>query len=410
MFCAKCGAEMPQNVKFCTKCGSAMPEIAPAPAAAPTQTVLSATGVPSAPKKSGGKILAVVAIVVGIVAIALAAVFLGRGAELGSPMPPVPTVSASQTPSAAPTVSATATPAPAVTPTPAPTPAMTEAEVMPLYEAVVLAEYSGEYGVLLVDLNHDGTKEMIVTHWGTLTAEGEAVFDLYTVRNGAVELVATERASDIHAESRGWTLYQSGDCGYLKLESYYVSGQSDGIAEAALYYLLGENGLWREATPEELKGVNLSSGITLIAPYECYLQNPYFEAAAGAGQALSAGEQGKINLFLSNFSEQSFGNFDRASYSDEQLIEFGFFQMERNGSGVITYRNDLEYIAADVVESAAQRFFGITPSRRDTTRLTYADGSYAYRELASGAPIALSEALFMFICEPSALPRRGGRR
>lgn len=95
------------------------------------------------------------------------------------------------------------------------------------------------------------------------------------------------------------------------------------------------------------------------------------------GEPLSSSLQGRVNLFLSNFSEQQFQRYEGADSPDSVVIEFAYRQLRINSSGSFTYpTSGWEAISADTLERAAERFFGRTPERQSTDWLIYENGSY----------------------------------
>lgn len=95
------------------------------------------------------------------------------------------------------------------------------------------------------------------------------------------------------------------------------------------------------------------------------------------GEPLSAELQGRMNLFLSNFSEQQLQRYEREESPDSEVIEFAYRQLRINAPGSFTYpTSGWEAISADTLERAAERFFGRTPERQSTDWLTYENGTY----------------------------------
>lgn len=95
------------------------------------------------------------------------------------------------------------------------------------------------------------------------------------------------------------------------------------------------------------------------------------------GGPLGADLQGRMNLFLSNFSEQQLQRYDGTDSPDSMVIEFAYLQLRINAPNSFTYpASGWEAISADTLERAAERFFGRTPERQSTDWLTYENGTY----------------------------------
>ena len=75
---------------------------------------------------------------------------------------------------------------------------------------------------------------------------------------------------------------------------------------------------------------------------------------------LTSSEQYEINLFLSNFSEQQFGNYDQATSTDEQLLPFAFIYTSINRPDVQYYEGSYTCMNLDDINYAYQRFFNKT--------------------------------------------------
>ena len=75
---------------------------------------------------------------------------------------------------------------------------------------------------------------------------------------------------------------------------------------------------------------------------------------------LTKEEQYKINLFLSNFSEQGFEKYDCENYEDFQLINFAFTGAKINDSGKVKYIEPNDAVSEKTINSRIQRYFGKT--------------------------------------------------
>lgn len=75
-------------------------------------------------------------------------------------------------------------------------------------------------------------------------------------------------------------------------------------------------------------------------------------------------EYKKLSVFLSNFSEVGFDNFDIADYTDEQLIEFAIWHTYINNYNAIISVTDSEHyyakISADTIFDVVDKYFGIS--------------------------------------------------
>lgn len=98
--------------------------------------------------------------------------------------------------------------------------------------------------------------------------------------------------------------------------------------------------------------------------------------------SMSDTEYQKLNVFLSNFSEQpDFQSFDYKDYSASQLIDFAYFQSYRNNPSIVTYDNGSSaVISEDVIQSTIGRFFGLTVEPQSTDILTLYNGQYYWEE------------------------------
>lgn len=75
---------------------------------------------------------------------------------------------------------------------------------------------------------------------------------------------------------------------------------------------------------------------------------------------LTSSEQYEINLFLSNFSEQHFPNYDSNNYSDDQLIQFTYIYTRVNRRDAQYYEGSYTCMNLDDINYAYQRFFNKT--------------------------------------------------
>ena len=80
---------------------------------------------------------------------------------------------------------------------------------------------------------------------------------------------------------------------------------------------------------------------------------------------LTKEEQYKINLFLSNFSEQRFGGYDSENYEDFQLIDFAFTGAKINDSKKVKYMEPNYAVSEKTINSRIQRYFGKTVAPKE---------------------------------------------
>lgn len=112
-------------------------------------------------------------------------------------------------------------------------------------------------------------------------------------------------------------------------------------------------------------------------------------------------EIGKINTFLSNFSEQpDFESFNFRDYQASQLINFAYFQIYRNNPSIVAYDDNFNaVISADAIESTISRFFGLSVEPQSTNILTFNNGQYYWGEAVGGSITHFSIADKMFVNE-----------
>lgn len=75
---------------------------------------------------------------------------------------------------------------------------------------------------------------------------------------------------------------------------------------------------------------------------------------------LTSYEQYEINLFLSNFSEQHFPNYDSNNYSEDQLVHFAYVYTRVNRRDAQYYEGSYTCMNLDDINYAYQRFFNKT--------------------------------------------------
>ena len=80
-------------------------------------------------------------------------------------------------------------------------------------------------------------------------------------------------------------------------------------------------------------------------------------AQAGTPVNLTAEIQYRVNVFLSNFSEQHMAPFHVANASDDQLLQFVHLYLKINHANLITYEAGEETISLADMNDNLQRFF-----------------------------------------------------
>jgi len=274
---------------------------------------------------------------------------------------PEPTVPAETTPAA------TDAPSPEPSLAPIPESPLSEAEILARYEPVFRSECPRGSGVLLADLTWDGIPEMLVTYAkGSGAADKQQTLDVYSIQGEQVNMIRRTNARSASGDWAEWYLYTD-DSG----RNYLIAG-ANGESAVYLSHLDAGGGLLRD-TEESLQ--ILQQGTVLVREGQHYANNEFF-AQSAAPLSLSSEGQRRVNLFLSNFSEQEFRNFERDVSPDARMIEFAFLQIKINSHSSITYQDGSMMLSADTLEKTTQRFFGRTPARGSTDWLIYSNGNY----------------------------------
>ncbi len=87
----------------------------------------------------------------------------------------------------------------------------------------------------------------------------------------------------------------------------------------------------------------------------------YTKPGSSAGPVtLTADIQYRINIFLSNFSEQSFLNMQMSTAPDDQLMKFVWIYCKINNPAAIHYEGSYETVTLEDMNAQLNRFFGIT--------------------------------------------------
>ncbi len=92
---------------------------------------------------------------------------------------------------------------------------------------------------------------------------------------------------------------------------------------------------------------------------------PATPAPAGTAVTLTADLQYRINIFLSNFSEQFFGPFNVSTASDDQMIAFVHIYCKINHRNAIRYQGGYETISLEDMNAQLRRFFDVSCKPND---------------------------------------------
>ena len=124
-------------------------------------------------------------------------------------------------------------------------------------------------------------------------------------------------------------------------------------------------------------------------------------------ESMTDAEYKKLSIFLSNFSEVMYDNFDIDHYTDEELIEYAIWHTYRNNDNAIINVTDSEYyyakISAETIFNVIDRYFGIKVTHKSVGYIDnpehwnygqyqylFKDGYY-YFTPADGEPVRWSE-------------------
>ena len=92
---------------------------------------------------------------------------------------------------------------------------------------------------------------------------------------------------------------------------------------------------------------------------------PATPAPSGSSVKLTSDLQYRINIFLSNFSEQFFGPFNVSTASDDQMIAFVHIYCKINNRNAILYQGGYETISLDDMNAQLRRFFDVSCKPND---------------------------------------------
>lgn len=123
-------------------------------------------------------------------------------------------------------------------------------------------------------------------------------------------------------------------------------------------------------------------------------------------------EYKKLSIFLSNFSEVGFIDFDIADYKDEQLIEFAIWHTYSNNyDAIINETDEAHYdlkISADIIFDVVDKYFGISVIHKsvgyidDPNHWNYGQYQYLFKDGyyyftgADGEPLSWSEIVELY--------------
>lgn len=91
----------------------------------------------------------------------------------------------------------------------------------------------------------------------------------------------------------------------------------------------------------------------------------------------------KLNIFLSNFSESYFNEYDCNNVNADRLISFAFIHDLINNHSLIKYSNQSMGISCDRANETLSKYFGKTISKTSTSNWS-CDGSYFWMPAATG--------------------------
>ena len=139
-----------------------------------------------------------------------------------------------------------------------------------------------------------------------------------------------------------------------------------------------------EATPAPTEATEPPTAVT-EAPTEPVVQSNLLDS-------FSRDEMHRINIFLSNFSEQ---NFDTYPCDDYAVATFAFLFAKYNGGDMVKVSEAYYYITDSDMDAVTNRFFGKKLNLQDPSTLTgeygqtisYHDGAY-YFPAADGASVS----------------------
>lgn len=105
------------------------------------------------------------------------------------------------------------------------------------------------------------------------------------------------------------------------------------------------------------------------------------------GQLLSLNDedQYRINVFLSNFAEQSMSDFDAETATEAELLQFAFLHTRLNGGDISFTQDGYARLSLDTVNSKLQRYMGLQLAEpeegavfRKWYDITYRDGAFLF--------------------------------
>jgi len=107
-------------------------------------------------------------------------------------------------------------------------------------------------------------------------------------------------------------------------------------------------------------------------------ENASQKETSGTIVKLSAGEQKKLNVFFSNFSEVGMEPFTKDKVTDEALINFGVLHVNKNNKSMLEKADAMNSkIKEDKVSESVQKYFGvIITSHKSTKQFKYKNGYY----------------------------------
>jgi hypothetical protein len=112
--------------------------------------------------------------------------------------------------------------------------------------------------------------------------------------------------------------------------------------------------------------------------------------------SMDSGKRQALNIFFSNFSEVSFGNFNAKAYKDSDLINFSILHNYINADNTIKVDGLYFTIKESYVAESVKKYFGLTIKHQKTDQYSYSNGIYKW-PAASGESFAnFSQAVAMY--------------
>ena len=143
----------------------------------------------------------------------------------------------------------------------------------------------------------------------------------------------------------------------------------------------GDGALWSVA--DETIVLARGSRKPYQEPVQEEYQETYYESS-NLVDSMTKEERKTLDIFLSNFSEAYFGDYNCGEWHPEwNLLTFVFLHNRLNNTGSIYYIEDREYMSQENVNKTLMRYFGIelyynpySPERPDLVEFGFTDGAF----------------------------------